>query len=75
MARPCAPGAWQQPKPRTRPCGRGRRLTTMLVGLRLWLSPGDGGNRPLPQPVGQGPATKALHEVGALAQPPLAGDV
>jgi hypothetical protein len=34
------------------------------------LSPGDGGVRPLPQPVGQRPATKALEEVGALAQPP-----
>jgi zinc transporter, ZIP family len=45
-------------------------VTTMLVGLRLWLSPSDGGNRPLPEPVGQRPATKALHEVGALAQPP-----
>jgi len=28
-------------------------LTTMLVGLRRLLSPGDGGVRPLPQPVGQ----------------------
>ena len=42
----------------------------MLVGLRRWLSPSDGGNRPLPEPVGQRPATNALHEVGALAQPP-----
>jgi hypothetical protein len=42
----------------------------MLVGLRRLLSPGDGGVRSLPQPVGQRPATKALHEVGALAQPP-----
>jgi hypothetical protein len=42
----------------------------VLVGLRRLLSPGDGGNWPLPEPVGQRPATKALHEVGALAQPP-----
>src|SRR5215207_2244621 len=30
----------------------------MLVGLRRLLSPGDSGVRPLPQPVGQRPATK-----------------
>jgi hypothetical protein len=30
----------------------------MLVGLRLWLCPIDGGNRLLPEPVGQRPATK-----------------
>ena len=47
----------------------------MLVGLRLWLSPSDGGNRPLPEPVGQRPATKALHEVGALAQRRLVEEV
>jgi hypothetical protein len=40
----------------------------LLIGLRRWFSPGDGGDRPLPEPVGQRPATKALHEVGALAQ-------
>ena len=63
------PGAWQQ---RRRELALGPRplLTTMLVGLRRLLSPSDGGNWPLPQPVGQRPATKALHEVGALAQPP-----
>jgi hypothetical protein len=47
----------------------------MLVGLRRWLSPGDGGDRLLPQPVGQGPATKALHEVGAWRSRRLIGEV
>jgi hypothetical protein len=42
----------------------------MLVWLRRWVCPGDGGDRPLPKPVGRRPATNALHEVGALAQPP-----
>jgi hypothetical protein len=33
----------------------------VLVGLRRLLSPGDGGNRPLPQPVGQRDAAPPGH--------------
>src|SRR5215218_375562 len=69
IARLCARGRGRS-EDTNRRWGRGRWLPMVLVGLRRLLSPSDGGNRLLPQPVGQRPATKALHEVGALAQPP-----
>src|SRR5215218_2014036 len=58
----------QQPKTRTRRCGR--RLTAMLAGRRRRLWARRRGGRSPSQPVGQWPATDALHQVGALAQPP-----
>jgi hypothetical protein len=69
------PRGWQQPEDANPVLLRGRRLTVMLVWLRRWFCPCEGGDRPLPGPVGQQPATKALHEVGALAQPPAGREV
>jgi hypothetical protein len=69
IARLCARGRGSS-EDATLALGPRPSLPMVPVGLRRLLSPGDGGNRLLPQPVGQRPATNALHQVGALAQPP-----